>query len=78
MSGSNNELSVAGKWLYLAGLFLGVQIPPSLRLPLPGSPCSFVLSGAWRIGGVFKAADRKDLKHNEGNAAGRREMSAQK
>lgn len=56
-------------------------------LPLPGSsnpshhpppPCSFVLSGAWQIGGDFKATDRKELKHNEGNAAGRGEMGAQK
>lgn len=81
MSGSNNELSVSGKWLYSAGLFLGVQISPSLGLPLPvvvSPPCSFVLSGAWQIGGDFKATDRKELKHNEGNAAGRGEMGAQK
>lgn len=78
MSGSNNEPSVSGKHSYSAGLFLGVQIPPSPGLPLPGPPCSFVLSGAWQIGGGFKAMDRKELKHNEGNAVGRGEMGAQK
>lgn len=78
MSGSNNEPSVSGKQSYLAGLFLGVQIPPFPGLPLPAPPRSFVLSGAWQIGGDFKATDRKELKHNEGNAAGRGEMGAQK
>lgn len=74
MSESNNEPSVSGKQTYLAGLFLGVQISPSLSLPPPSS----VLSGAWQIGGDLKATDRKELKHNEGNAAGRGEMGAQK
>lgn len=79
VSGSNNELSVSGKQSYLAELFLGVQTPsPSLGLPLPGPPSSFVFSGAWQIGGDFKAMGRKELKHNEGNAAGRGEMDAQK
>lgn len=81
MSGSNNEPSVSGKRSYSAGLFLGVQISPSPGLPILviiPPPCSFVLSGAWQIGGDFKATDRKELKHNEGNAAGRGEMGAQK
>lgn len=78
MSGSNNEPSVSGKQSYSAGLFLEVQIPPSLGLPFPSPPFSFVLSGAWQIGGDFKDTDRKELKHNEGNAAGRGEMGAQK
>lgn len=73
MSESNNELSVSGKQTYSAGLFLGVQISLSLSLPPPP-----VLSGAWQIGGDLKATDRKELKHNEGNAAGRGEMGAQK
>lgn len=74
MSESNNEPSVSGKRTYSVGLFLGVQISTSLSLPPPSS----VLSGAWQIGGDLKATDRKELKYNEGNAAGRGEMSAQK